>query len=317
MSPRLALGLTLALAGVGAACGDSRLSDGASDGAVAGDDGDAKTDVAPDGGVGDVADAGEAAGKRSAGCGASPDQVLGKYVEHMQVVSDVAPAYAATYTDRKYWLRLPLAYDPARAYPTVLIGPGCGESGQAPIPIQQASGEDAIIVGLNGVNDCFTHDTADTPDLPYFDATLATVEASSCVDTSRVFVMGFSSGSWLTSFLGCARGDVIRAQASVAGGLPPIPPTCKGPIPAMFVTDTADTSPSNVMAALARVLATNGCGTTTVAYDIGVPSPCVQYQGCMAGEPVIFCETMGLGHVDQSTTKISTVGFWHFFTSLP
>jgi hypothetical protein len=255
---------------------------------------------------------------RSTGCGLAPSGALGKYVRHDEVVTGVAPAYAADYTNRFYWLRLPAGYDPDHAYPTVFIGPGCGESGSAPIPIQSASKETAILVGLNGYMDCFNHDAADTPDLRYFDATVAELEATACVDTSHLFVTGFSSGSWLANYLGCARGNELRAQASVAGGLPPIPPTCTGPIPAMFAVDMGDphNSPATVKLALQRVLTANGCGTETTPYDFGVPSPCVQYQGCMPGFPVVYCETTGVGHADQSTTMISTVGFWHFWTSL-
>jgi hypothetical protein len=176
---------------------------------------------------------------RSAGCDVSPTQALAQYVEHDEMVSNVAPAYLPTYMSRVYYVRLPQTYDPSRAYPAVFLGPGCGESGQSPIPLQNASKDDAILVGLNGIDNCFNHDAADTPELPYFDATLAAVEASFCVDPSRLFVAGFSSGGWLTSYLGCARGNVLRGQASVAGGLPPIP-ACTGPIAAMYVSDVSD-----------------------------------------------------------------------------
>jgi poly(3-hydroxybutyrate) depolymerase len=259
-------------------------------------------------------------GKPSSGCGAVPDQLVERFVQHMEVVPNLPATYAATYTNRVYWVRLPANYDTMRAYPTVFIGPGCGETGDTGIPIQMATKDDAIIVGLNGVDNCFNKDAADTPELPYFDQTLATIEANYCVDTAHVFMAGFSSGSWLTSYLGCARGNVIRAQASVAGGLPPVP-ACTGPIPAMYVSDTDDdhNPTATVMIALSRVLTANGCGAETEPYDFGVPSSpwCVQYKGCMPGYPVVWCVTSGVGHANQATTMISTVGFWHFWTSLP
>jgi poly(3-hydroxybutyrate) depolymerase len=300
MTKRLLLSLTLALAGLGAACGKLKTP-GTAD---------------PDAG-GTPPTGGDAGALRSAGCGLAPSTTLGQFVKQTETVT-VAPAYAATYTNRFYWVRVPAGYDPHHAYPTILVGPGCGESGQTPIPIQMATGDDAIVVGLNGVDNCFNKDAADTPELAYFDATLAAVEASACVDTSHVYMMGFSSGSWLTSYLGCVRGNVLRAQGSIAGGLPPIPPTCTGPIPAIYVSDTDDTKnpPDTVMMALSRVLATNGCGAETEPYDLGVPSPCVQYKGCMPGYPVVWCLTSGVGHNDQSSAKISTVGFWHFWRSL-
>jgi polyhydroxybutyrate depolymerase len=254
----------------------------------------------------------------SAGCGVIPTQAFAKYVQYNEVVSGVASEYLPTYANRIYYVRLPRTYDPSRAYPTVFIGPGCGETGQSPIPFQDGSGEDAILVGLNGINNCFNKDAADSPELQYFDATAAAVEKDFCVDTARLFVTGFSSGGWLTSFLGCARGNLLRGQASVAGGLPPAP-ACTGPIAAMYVSDTNDVSnpTAQVMKGLSRVLTANGCGAETLPYDAGVPSPCVEYQGCMPGYPVVWCVTMGLGHNDQSGSGLSTVGFWNFWKSLP
>jgi hypothetical protein len=307
----MVMGLSLALAGGATACGNSKIPElGGPDGGgeVSRADAGARVDVVAVGGVG---------AKPSVGCGVIPEQAFGRYVQHMEAVS-VAPAYATTYTNRIYYVRVPANYDPGRAYPTVFLGPGCGESGQSPLPVQTASMDDAILVGLNGIDNCFNKDAADTPELPYFDATLAAVEGSLCVDQSRIFVAGFSSGSWLTSFLGCARGDFIRAQGSIGGGFPPSP-ACTGPIAAMYVSDTDDTknTPAMVMLALQRVLTANGCGTETEPYDVGVTSPCLQYKGCMSGYPVVWCLTSGVGHADQSTTKISTIGFWHFWTSLP
>lgn len=306
---------TIALVACVGACGPSRAVGLDAGGAGAGG-------TTPDaaGGAGGAAGA-DAAGtpKRSAGCDLVPTQAFAKYVKYDEVVPNVPAAYAATYTNRVYYVRLPKTYDPSRAYPTVFLGPGCGDSGETPIPIERASGEDAILVGLNGVNNCFNKEAADSPELAYFDETVKNVEAAFCVDPSRIFVAGFSSGSWLTSYLGCTRTGVIRAQASVAGGLPPIPATCGGPIPAMYVADTDDTknAPATVQMAVERVRVANGCGTETEPYDFGVPSPCVQYKGCKAGFPLVSCVTSGVGHADQSSTKISTVGFWHFWTSLP
>jgi polyhydroxybutyrate depolymerase len=312
-SASFALSVALILSAV--ACGESKapavVVDAGPD--VAAADGPPASDA----GAHDGGDAGVS--KRSAGCGLAPEPALGMYVRQDIVVPGVAEPYTATYTNRIYWIRIPHAYDPDRAYPTVFLGPGCGGSGQTPIPLHAASMDDAILIGLNGVNNCFNKDSADTPELPYFDATLAAVEDSLCVDKSRVFVAGFSSGSWLTSYLGCARAGVIRGQASVAGGLPAIPPTCAGPIAAMYVADTDDNKNdvATVKLAVERARVADGCGTETEPYDFGVASPCVQYKGCREGFPVVWCVTSGVGHADNSSTMISTTGFWHFWKSLP
>lgn len=324
MPARMGLALAVIVSTAPLACGGSSTGAPMAD-AAAGDAADGATSDVPavDGATSEAGSA-----KRSIGCGtAPPNQAFGQYVQHTEVVSGVAPAYAAKYTNRVYWLRVPKGYDSSRAYPLVLIGPGCGQSGKTPTPVEMAAGNDAIIVGMNGVDDCFDFDAADTPELQYFDATLAEVEAATCVDTSRVFVSGFSGGSWITNFLGCARAGVIRAQATVGGGLPPLPPACAGPIPAMYVSDTDDQSnpPAGVMMALARVVAANGCSDETTPYDPGLPglpltapSTCVQYKGCKDGYPVVWCLTSGFAHTDQAaTTHLSTTGFWRFWTSLP
>jgi poly(3-hydroxybutyrate) depolymerase len=324
MHRHLAFSILVAACAASIACGPSRAvgldaGTGTLDVLVpgAGGQGGSNADGAPRRGNGDGA-AGATIAKRSAGCGLPPEQALAKYVKYDIVVPNVAAAYATTHTNRVYWVRLPATYDPERAYPTVFLGPGCGASGQSPIPLQMVSGEDAILVGLNGINNCFSTKAVDSPEGPYFDETLKNVAQDFCLDTSSLYIAGFSSGSWLTSYIGCTRAGVIRAQASVAGGLPPVP-ACQGPIPAMYVSDTGDdkNTPATVKMAVERVRVANGCSDQTEPYDIGVPSPCVQYKGCQAGYPLVWCLTEGVGHADQSQTKISTVGFWHFWTSLP
>ena len=52
----------------------------------------------------------------------------------------------------------------------------------------------------------------------YFDALHKKIEASYCVDKSRQFYAGYSSGGWMAQQLGCWFPDVLRAQANVTGG---------------------------------------------------------------------------------------------------
>jgi hypothetical protein len=262
-------------------------------------------------------DESDTAGQPADGCGTVPTQPPHTYVLYNEVVPNLPAQYAAHFTNRIYYVWLPNGYDPTRRYPTAFLAPGCGQAGNAPIPLQVASQDNAIIVGLNAADTCFTK-AADTPDIPYFDETLKEVTAAFCVDKSRIYVAGFSSGSWLTNALGCARAGIIRGQGNASGGLPPLP-ACTGPIAAMIAFDETDPQDpiSGGMMARDRILAANSCGTQTVPYDIGFPSPCVEYQGCMPGYPVVWCATVGQGHSDQVATHISTFGFWQFWSSLP
>ena len=75
-------------------------------------------------------------------------------------------------------------------------------------------GENAIIIGLQQSakvtgRDCFMTESATSPEIPYFEATLMAVEAKFCVDKSHLFMEGFSSGSWLTNLIGCAHGNLL------------------------------------------------------------------------------------------------------------
>ena len=253
----------------------------------------------------------------STGCNKLATQALEKYVRH-----------TVTGSTRVYDLRLPTGYDPKKVYPVVFLAHGC--DGSIPYPMENATKGDAILVAPRSKDSqnsgtlygggCFDTMNMSSPEIPYFDQMLADVEATTCVDKARVFFTGHSSGAWLSYLLGCARAGVIRATGNTAGGLPPGIPTCAGPIAEMGMHDMMDTLndyPGGVKAR-DRVLAINKCGKTTVPYDWdGDPktaSPCVMYEGCESGFPVVWCATNGLGHSTQ--VPMSTVGLWRFWSQL-
>jgi polyhydroxybutyrate depolymerase len=74
---------------------------------------------------------------------------------------------------------------------------------------------------------------------------------------------------------------------------------------------TADTTLniSGGMAARDYLLRTNHCTTTSQPID---PSPCVAYQGCDAGYPVIWCEHTG-GHTVPSFAPPAVATFFQQF----
>jgi len=256
---------------------------------------------------------GGAAPNPSDGCGTAASQDEGMYVQH-DITSDGDA--------RSFRLRLPNDYQPMRAYPLIILGHGCTGNGGTPFPMEQASGDDAIVVALKSVGECFEYSPTG-PDVTYFDDVLADVSAKQCVDRGRVFVAGFSSGSWLSHTLGCVRAGVLRGQGNASGNQVNLQ-NCAGPIAAMFSHDVNDNENSFEGAERARdrILAKNGCSTETQPYDYdgdpNTPSPCVQYQGCMPGYPVVWCPTMaGQGKAPHNNqVPISTVGFWRFWSSL-
>jgi poly(3-hydroxybutyrate) depolymerase len=283
----------------------------------------------------------------SEGCGrqAPGGDGADHFALHRVTVTGVDPAFIAahpasggSWTDRSYYVRLPADYDPAKAYPLSIGGGGCGNTdgtsgsggGLSALPQGQKL---AIQVGLNYVypqnaGACFADDFVNTPDLPYFDAVLAQLEADYCVDRGKVFVAGFSSGAWETYMLGCARAGVVRAIGTAAGGLRMTRPPCTQlPIAAILVAGLNDTeNPIGPLAppgkndslgsAPARddILARNGCtGTATEPWDAAYPA-CVKYSGCPAASPVVWC-AIDAGHGNGG--EISARGFWQLWSSLP
>jgi poly(3-hydroxybutyrate) depolymerase len=229
---------------------------------------------------------------------------------------------------RVYELRLPKDYQPMHPYPLIFEDHGC--DGSIPFHIEKATGSSAIIVALRAASNqdanytggCFATGPNDKEltEVPYFDAVVSQIETALCVDTSKLFMEGYSSGSWLTNLLGCVRAGVLRGQGNATGGLPTVP-MCAGPIAAMLAHD--DTDDQNVIAegmkARDRIKAINGCSDTTMPYEWdtnpSTMSTCIQYQGCKPGFPLVWCPTHGKGHSDQ--VPISTTGFWKFWSALP
>lgn len=246
----------------------------------------------------------------SAGCGTPAGQALASWEEQ--------PRLPVNGDDRQWWVWLPTGYDPTRAYPVVFTLHGCGGPSGF-IPIQEATGSDAIVVrGTGGDNDnCWTYG-GEGDDVKFFDAMLAVLEAKRCVDKSRVFSMGYSSGGWMTNTLECTRGDKLRATGTMSGGRNGSvdPEDCKGKFGRITVHDLDDgTNPFETQGAkveLDRVLVQNHCNTSLPPV-MEEPEPCARYQGCDAGYPVVACFTEGEGHDRQD--DLVKRAFWPFFAS--
>jgi polyhydroxybutyrate depolymerase len=131
----------------------------------------------------------------------------------------------------------------------------------------------------------------------------AEIEGKYCIDTSRYFATGFSYGGSMSFTAACNMSDVFRAIGAMSGSTVS-GATCANKKPARMVAvwathGDADTilsiSPAQSMIqALAKA---NGCTTTTAAVD---PSPCVAYQGCQEGYPVVWCVRPGDTHAIPS-----------------
>jgi poly(3-hydroxybutyrate) depolymerase len=264
---------------------------------------------APIGDAGDASstDGGPSPTMPSAGCGMAAGQALNSWVEQ--------PKLSVNGQDRQWWVWLPTNYDPTRAYPVVFTFHGCGSPDNY-VPMQKVTGGSAILVRGTGITaGCWTYG-ANGDDVKFFDAMLDDVLAKRCVDSSRVFATGYSSGSWLVNTLDCMRGDKLRATGTVSGGVAISTTSCKGEYARIFIHDLDDTTnrfdTNGNKAELARLVKANHC--TDAAPVPEDPAPCARYQGCDSGYPVIMCQTMGKMHDRQDT--LATSAFWKLFSSL-
>lgn len=246
------------------------------------------------------------AGGGGGGCGLTPPSA-----GHKEITVNGAT--------RSYELYLPSGYDKSRAYPVVFAFHGAGGSGklaQSYFGIQQAAGSNAIVVypdGLsrNGSTSWGLFGADATTDFAFFDALVSSLKGSLCVDGNRLFAAGHSYGAYFSNTLGCARGNVLRAIAPVAGGGPYV--TCDGGQVAAWLeasTDDPVVAYSNGTSSRDRWLAANHCGSTTHAVG---PSTCVEYDGCDLGYPVRWCSESTLGH---NWPSYAGSAIWSFFSTL-
>jgi poly(3-hydroxybutyrate) depolymerase len=239
-------------------------------------------------------------GARSPGCG-KPATGTSRYERRTIAVRGV---------DREYFLWVPRTYDPQRAYPIVFRWHGAGGNGTSGgLEIEGQSKEDAIIASPSGINGRWTA-SADSPDVELFDTLLKQLGNDLCLDTSRVFSYGFSNGAYFTNFLGCIRTSVLRAVAPVEGG--PSGSGCTGKVAAWITHGTPDTTVRIAQGIATRdhYLQVDGCGAMTVPDP---PAPCIRYQGCASGYPVVWCQTDS-PHNPQG--PFTAPGAWGFFRSL-
>ncbi|HWF21507.1 MAG TPA: PHB depolymerase family esterase [Acidimicrobiales bacterium] len=78
------------------------------------------------------------------------------------------------------------------------------------------------------------------PDLDFLAAMLNQVEASQCIDTSRVYASGFSDGAFMVSTVACTMSNRFAAIAAVSGLQLPTPCPTTRRVPILAFHGTAD-----------------------------------------------------------------------------
>jgi formylglycine-generating enzyme required for sulfatase activity len=250
---------------------------------------------------------------------------------------------------RGWWVLVPNNYDPKTRYPVIYEAAGEGDpnyfhAGADGYAYQNVDNDEAIQVGLD--YDTFSTSAGDydsrnpqSNDLAFVPWLMNEIESTLCVDTTREWISNYTSGGpALAQQLDCAMPGKFRGQVLVgggepgAGGLPGMLPICNpAPMAALYVHDTSD--PNNpyasILAGCSRVLKQNGCTdtrcnpmdaalTTPYPAPAGVTLPprtsCVEFNGCPAAYPVVFCTTQG--QVNDGTTWGAPSLLWDFIKGL-
>lgn len=218
---------------------------------------------------------------------------------------------------RRYLVRYPGSYSADFPYPLVFALHGAGGNGaevRAYTEIESVSRAQAIYVYPDAaeVSPGFTawNPSVDSPDLEFIQAVRDDVQRARCVDTSRVFVLGFSSGAAMANAVACYAKD-IRGVAAIAGR--PASGACRGPVAAWIAHDRNDTVVDFRFGEDTRDTwrATNGCSDQSEPFEVG---PCELFT--CEGAPVVWCPDDQPASVAHTWPVFATESLWQLFSDL-
>lgn len=320
----LALAVTMMLAVAACSSGSGDAVDAAGDGSPT-----ASSPSSSSGGGSPSTSAGAApvTVEGSDGCGTSP----GPIPPDRQVARSVTSSGGA----RDYLVVVPEAYDAEVPTPLVFTFHGAGSnkeeqlaySGFAPM----ADDDDVLLVAADALGEprrrwspygVATAGVEGVNDLEFFEDLLADVEADYCVDVTRVYATGMSSGGYMTAAIACAYSDRVAAVAPVTatmwadgacGEAAPMPyvyfhgtddPTVPflGPVPG----PDGEPGPGAAETSAAQWAAHNGCDDEPVDEAIGTDVIHRQWQGCDAPTDLYIVEDGG--HTWPGAIPIEALG---------
>jgi poly(3-hydroxybutyrate) depolymerase len=226
---------------------------------------------------------------------------------------------------------VPSNYDPNTAYRLIFAWhpwggsaqqvAGTGNSGY--YGLKGSSNNQAILVAPEGLDfggNGLGWGNTNGQDIAFLQAMLALFKSQMCIDQNRIFSAGFSFGGMMSNAVGCA--GLARAIAPMAGNS-----TVSGclagtqPVAYMGFHGTHDSVVDIAGGRTARdvFVKRNGCSSQTVpsspSWCDGIassyqPCTCVDYQGCMPGYPVTWCEY----NADHQAAPNSGPTLWPFFS---
>ena len=257
-------------------------------------------------------------GTVTSGCGATPPALGPSNPQTINVTDS-----KGTVTARQFYVSIPSDYAPTKSYRLIFAWHYAGGTAAALAGTGFGGGyygvqpklPQAIYVAAQGLlstpGDATTSGWPNTNggDIAFLNAMLTWLKSNLCVDTTRIMSTGFSYGGIMSNTIGCQMPDVFRAVAVMSGSLFGRTSSCKSHDIAAWITHgTADPTVdiSGDETARDQYLADNHCGTTSTAV---APSPCMSYDGCDSGYPVVWCPVDGEGHTIPSFAAAAIATF--------
>lgn len=229
----------------------------------------------------------------SVGCGKTPSLVNGTRTVQSGGQS------------RQYILDIPSNYDKSHAYKLVFgfhwsgsnmtdvaTGQTVARDKWAYYGLKALANNSTIFIAPQGIDAGWANTNG--RDLVFTDDILNQVKTDLCIDTTRIFSVGFSYGGGMGYALACDRPDVFRAVAVQSGAQLSGCVEGKKPIAYFGASSLTETMGRGLGQKMAE---RNGC----TAQEIPLPAAgsnshiCIQYQGCNDGYPVEWC-THTSGH---------------------
>ncbi|WP_457391001.1 alpha/beta hydrolase family esterase [Roseateles sp. P5_E1] len=240
----------------------------------------------------------------SAGCG-----ITAKFSTGLQSIT-------SDNVQRSYWIEMPAGYDRNKTYPVVIGLHWRGGSANDVYTwggffgLKPLYGDNAIFIAPQGLDAGWANDG--DRDIRFMRSMISQVQQGVCTDPQRVFATGFSFGGMMSNAIGCQMGDVVRAIAPLSGSLWSGCGSSAHRVAAIFDHAMDDNVVPYSAGEDARntFLARNSCSATTK--PIGT-NGCVEYQGCSAGKPVVWCGHAAGGHWPPGFSAAETKAFFDRF----
>jgi polyhydroxybutyrate depolymerase len=126
----------------------------------------------------------------------------------------------------------------------------------------------------------------DLRDYALFDELLRVMSYYYCVDTNKIFVVGHSLGAYFANSVACARAGIVKAVASLAGGIQTS--VCRGAVAALLMHNPNDNLVAISEGERAFTTFMSGGGSSQGASTSGVLASfnCTWYSGV---SPVVWC----------------------------